>query len=271
MINTLTLLAYALAWFLIVWHLRQRTQAQDNRQLLMAVKITWALAVFAHLFTLHAPLMGGGERLINISFAEALSQVAFWLSFLLLVSILYRRLESLGLFALPIITLSVLLAILYPNDATDTGLQLTGGLGIHIFSSLLAYSLFFLASLQALLLAYQNHHLHHHQQSTLLRTLPAIQDMEHFLFELIRFGLLVLSIALLTGFIYLDNMLEQHVAHKTLLSLLAWIVFSVLLVGRYRYGWRGKVAIRWTLSGFVLLMLAFLGTKFVLEFLITKS
>lgn len=268
MINNLTLMAYLLAWFLVVWHLRQCSQAQHNHKILIAVKATWGLALLLHVLMLHALFIGGGDRLINISFAEALSQVAFWLSFLLLISMLYRRLESLGLFVLPIIALSVLLAVLYPNHENGAGLPLTGGLGIHIFSSLLSYSLLFLASLQALLLAYQNHHLHHHQQNALLRTLPSIQDMEHFLFELIRFGVLVLSIALVSGFVYLDDMFTQHVAHKTVLSLLAWLVFSILLLGRYRYGWRGKIAIRWTLSGFVLLMLAFFGSKFVLEFLV---
>jgi len=82
---------------------------------------------------------------------------------------------------------------------------------------------------------------------------------------------ILLTLSLLSGFYYLDDMFAQHVAHKTILSIIAWIIFTALLIGRWRYGWRGKTAVRWTLSGFLVLMLAFFGTKFVQEFILTSN
>jgi len=89
--------------------------------------------------------------------------------------------------------------------------------------------------------------------------------METLFFRLIALGVIALSISLLTGFIYLDNMFAQHLVHKTILSLIAWSVFVILLWGHYRFGWRGKIAIKWSMSGFTLLMLAYFGSKFVIE------
>lgn len=147
-------------------------------------------------------------------------------------------------------------------------IDLSSGLGIHIFTSLLAYSMLTLAALQALLLAMQNKHLHNHHPGGLIRTLPPLQDMEALLFKLLFVGIALLSAGLISGALYVDNLFSQHLVHKTVLSIIAWGTFSTLLFGHWRYGWRGRIAIRWTLTGFVLLMLAFFGSKFVLEFLV---
>jgi len=72
----------------------------------------------------------------------------------------------------------------------------------------------------------------------------------------------------LSGFIYLEDIFAQHLVHKTVLSIIGWIILGVLLFGRYKYGWRGKIAINWTLSAFAFLMLAFFGSKLVLEFIL---
>jgi ABC-type uncharacterized transport system permease subunit len=89
--------------------------------------------------------------------------------------------------------------------------------------------------------------------------------MEKLLFRLIALGVIALSISLLSGFIYLDDMFAQHLVHKTVLSIIAWSVFVILLWGHYMFGWRGKIAIKWSMTGFVLLMLAYFGSKFVIE------
>ena len=78
-------------------------------------------------------------------------------------------------------------------------------------------------------------------------------------------GFILLTLSLLTGAIFLENIFAQHLVHKTSLSLLAWIVFAILLWGRWRSGWRGRRAIRWTLGGFSVLVLAYIGSKLVLE------
>ena len=78
-------------------------------------------------------------------------------------------------------------------------------------------------------------------------------------------GFAVLTLALFSGFIFVRDLFAQHLIHKTVLSCLAWIVFAILLFGRWRFGWRGRVARTWTLSGFALLGLAYFGSKIVLE------
>jgi len=88
------------------------------------------------------------------------------------------------------------------------------------------------------------------------------------LFEVIIVGFISLTVSLGSGLLFLENMFAQHLVHKTILSIFAWFVFLTLLIGHWKLGWRGRTAIRWTLSGFISLMLAYFGSKFVLEILL---
>lgn len=133
---------------------------------------------------------------------------------------------------------------------------------------MLAYSVLTIAALQALLLALQDHHLRNHHTNGLIMQLPALQIMENLLFELVWIGIVLLSISILTGILFIEDMFAQHLAHKTILSIIAWGIFSTLLLGRYKLGWRGTTAIRWALGGYLLLMLAFFGSKLVLEIIL---
>ena len=99
--------------------------------------------------------------------------------------------------------------------------------------------------------------------------MPPLRNMEAILFEVILIGFIVLTISLASGLVFLDNMFAQHLAHKTILSILAWLVFLTLLIGHWRLGWRGRTAVRWTLGGFVSLMMAYFGSKFALEILLS--
>ncbi len=148
-----------------------------------------------------------------------------------------------------------------PSPSTKISLPL----GSHILFSLLAYSLFTIAAGQALLLAYQDRQLKHHQPGGFLKNLPALQTMEQLLFEVIWSGFLLLTLALISGFLFVEDFMAQHLIHKTVFSTAAWLIYAVLLSGRHWMGWRGHTAIRWTLGGFVALALAYWGSKFVLE------
>lgn len=148
--------------------------------------------------------------------------------------------------------------------------KLASGLETHILFSLLAYSLLSIAVAQAILLAIQDKYLHNKHPSGFLRSLPSLETMEIMLFRIIGLGIVALSISLLSGFIYLEDMFAQHLVHKTILSLIAWAVFVVLLWGHYKFGWRGKIAIKWSISGFTLLMLAYFGSKFVIELVLQQ-
>jgi len=90
------------------------------------------------------------------------------------------------------------------------------------------------------------------------------------MFRLIGAGFVLLTLTLLSGVLFVDNLFAQHLVHKTVLSIAAWIVFGVLLFGRWRWGWRGRRAVRLTLAGTLVLLLAFFGSKFVLELVLKR-
>lgn len=104
-----------------------------------------------------------------------------------------------------------------------------------------------------------------------MQTLPALDTLEALLFYLIKIGLAVLTVSLVTGLVYVDDLFGQHLAHKTILSIFAWLVFALLLWGRWKRGWRGRVAVRMTLAGIALLLLSYFGSKLVLEIILDRS
>jgi len=140
----------------------------------------------------------------------------------------------------------------------------------HILSSIIAFSLLTIAAFQSLLLALQNRQLKSRNPGRLMLAFPPLQAMESLLFQMISAGVFFLSISLLSGFIFIEDLFAQHLVHKTILSIIAWVIFSSLLIGRKRYGWRGKKAIRLTLYGFVSLLLAYFGSKLMLELILQR-
>jgi len=174
-----------------------------------------------------------------------------------------------GMIIYPLVALSLVLKTSLPNEQ---GTVLSNpALEWHILLSLAAYSLFTLAALQAIVLAIQEQQLRQRHVAGIMRKLPPLQSMEQSLFKLIVTGFIFLTIGLFTGFLFLEDIFAQHLVHKTVLSIIAWCVFATLLWGRRQYGWRGKTAIKWTLFGFSFLVLAFFGSKLVLEFFIAST
>jgi ABC-type uncharacterized transport system permease subunit len=206
---------------------------------------------------------------LNLAFFNALALTSWTVVTLLLVSSLTKPVENLGIILLPVAAVTLLLEGLYP--AVDFMRPAAGwDIKVHVLISMLAYSLLTLASVQAILLAIQDHQLHSRQPGGFVRSLPPLQTMESLLFEMIGAGFVLLTLALATGFAFLEDMFAQHLVHKTVLSTLGWFVFGGLLIGRVRHGWRGRTAIIWTLSGFVILILAYFGSKAVLELVLQR-
>jgi ABC-type uncharacterized transport system permease subunit len=141
----------------------------------------------------------------------------------------------------------------------------------HILLSAAAYSLLSVAAALAVLLAIQDDRLRSHKPIGWLRHLPAMDTMESMMFGAINIGFVGLTMAVFSGLIFVDNLFAQHLVHKTILSLASWMVFGILAWGRWRLGWRGKVALRWVLGGFVILALAYFGSKIVLELLLHRQ
>jgi len=163
-----------------------------------------------------------------------------------------------------------------PRQHTGSVLQtpesnaLETGVWVHVWLSLTAYGLLCLAAAQSCLVAWHTARLRR-APGTGPRGLPPLATLERLMFHLLTIGLVVLTAAIASGFVFLDDMFAQQVAHKTVFSLLAWAVFAALLGGHWLAGWRGKTAVRWTLIGMALLLVGFFGSKLVLEILITPS
>ncbi len=205
---------------------------------------------------------------MNLGLFNALSLAALLAALWLVVSSMVEPVENLGIALLPIAAVTIVLALLFPSEHVIPHTQ--RGLESHILLSIMAYSLLALAAAQAVLLAIQNRHLHNRQPGGFIKSLPPLVTMEALLFQMIGGGFALLSLALVSGFVFLDNIFAQQMVHKTVLSIAAWAVFGILLWGRWRYGWRGRTAIRWTLSGFTALVLAYFGSKVVLELILNR-
>ncbi len=263
-IGSLATLFYLITWILIAVSIK-KNDSQPLLSMKRGVSVAWTLAIVLHGIFLYLPLFSGGLRLDIIS---AGSEVLWLTSLILFITTFTRRIEVLALFILPFAAVLLLLEMLIPR--TGQSVNINGALGSHILLSLLGYSTLFLATLQALLLSVQSKYLHTHRPGGLIRSLPALQDMENLLFRLILTGVILLSAGLISGFVFLDDLFGKQVLHKTVLSLIAWAVYTTLLIGHWKQGWRGRKAITWTLVAFVLLMLAFFGSKFVQEVLLSQ-
>ncbi len=206
---------------------------------------------------------------LNLGIFNAFSLVSWLIVLMLVMTAIRKPIETLGIVLFPLAAVAILLEISWPSDhiISSTG---PWQLRAHIMFSFLAYSLFTMAMVQAIILYIQDKHLRNHQPGGFIRSLPPLQSMEYLLFQIITVGYLLLTIGLLTGVLYLEDIFSKHLTHKTILSIIAWAIFSVLLWGRFRYGWRGRKAIHWTLGGFITLMLAYFGSKLVLELVLSR-
>jgi len=225
-------------------------------------------AVVLHAIVLYPELMTSGG--LNMGFFRAASLVALLMVALLLLASTRLPVENLGIPVLPVAAATVALAAWnpgQPHSITATNWQLD----LHILFSVLAYSLFGLAAVQAVLLAIQDRHLRNRRPGGFVRSLPPLEVMEHLLFQMIGTGFALLTAALLTGILFVEDIFAQHLVHKTVLSIVSWVIFGILLWGRWKFGWRGRKAIRWTLSGFLFLILAYFGSKLVLELILHRN
>ncbi|MDQ4148025.1 MAG: cytochrome c biogenesis protein CcsA [Pseudomonadota bacterium] len=264
-ISLIAIMLYLAAIVAAVAHFRRLAAGQKSHKRLLLV--LWGGALLFHAAVL-------GQRVltpsgVNLAFFNALSMVAALAVTIVLFTAIKRPVENLALVILPVAAVCLGLDQTMPNHLVIAA-PAESALQIHILISLIAYSLLTVAALQALMLAVQDWQLHSRRPGGVVRALPPLQWMEHLMFQFIAVGFVLLSLALLTGFAFLHDIFAQHLVHKTVLSIAAWIVFAILLWGRWRFGWRGRTAIRWTFGGVFVLMLAYFGSKLVLELVLHR-
>ena len=202
-IGSIAIFLYAVAWAALASQWRAKLRQSDAPRLSQHYLKLWAAAAVLHAVYLYTPLLH--QQHLALDFFSAASHIMWLAGFILLISSLKQNVESLILFTLPFVGLALALQLVITrNDSAE--LILNSGTGVHIFSALLAYSMLMIAALQAVILAYQHKQLHNRQSNIFLQQLPPLQVIDSLLFRFIATGLALLSIALITGFIYLENL-----------------------------------------------------------------
>ena len=226
--------------------------------------LAWLLILFAligHTDAIMHTMRVNGP--FSIGLPEAISLLAWTLAVLAGLISIERQYRVLGAILLGSAALGAAMtgAGRTYAEASAPGWELTA----HILLSMGAAALLFAAAVTALLLVFLDRRLHARRIADLPSGMPPLDALEKVMFRLIGAGFGLLTLALFTGFVFVTNLFAQNLVQKTVLSLIAWLLFGVLLVGRLRFGWRGRSAVRWTLSGFGVLSVAYFGVKFVLE------
>ncbi|MET0581241.1 MAG: cytochrome c biogenesis protein CcsA [Pseudoxanthomonas sp.] len=198
----------------------------------------------------------------DMHFFAALSLVGLGMAGMTTLVGAQGRMAGLGVLSFP---LAALLLFVYHAYGHEPARGLDWRLQLHAWLALLAYATLAIAALLAVMLWAQERALRRREFHAWLRALPPLTELEELLFRTITVGFILLTATLLTGLLFVENLLAQHLVNKTVLSVLSWLAFGALLIGRWRYGWRGNKAVRWTLVAMSLLLLAFFGSKFVLE------
>lgn len=215
------------------------------------------MAIILHGYSLHLDIDLIGAQ--NLDYYNILSTVIWLVAVLTMFTLVRLPVLNLIFFIFPLCILSLILIEVFPDAfimrTSDHPHQL-----LHIFLSILAFSFMCIAALQACFLALQEQSLRK-KKTQFSALLPPLQTMESFLFQTIWIGFFLLTIVIITALIFFHNIFTVALLPKTLLSIFAWFIYAVLLLGRYIAGWRGKIAIRCSLAGFVLLLLAYFCTR----------
>lgn len=235
-------------------------------------------ALVLHGIGLQQSMLGATHLFIGwalaLSAAIWLGMVVFWLESLLVC------IDGLQLLLLPAATLASGLAALFPQGQFVPHAD-NAWLRVHLLIALAAYGLITIAALHAMMMALLDRHLHRPLDAPAERSIvgrvldsqPPLLVQEQLLFRIIWIGFVVLTLAVGSGSIASMKLTGQILPfdHKTVFTLLSWLTFGVLLAGRHIWGWRGRVALRWTLTGFGFLILAYTGSRFVLEVILHRG
>ena len=262
-----TFLAYAA---LAVYYWREQAAGREDTLCRGTACHAVLLPMILHGYLLYKNLIIDGEMnfglIYSISLILWVTMLVYW------VGRFFYPIASLQTLVLPLAAIGALLPVLFPAahvQPKNTSLVFEA----HIVMAVLAYSLFTIAVLHAGLMSLVEKKLHHAMLPRVLQTLPPLLTMETLLFRIITVGFVLLTLTLASGITFSEELFGKpwQITHKMVFGFLSWGVFGVLLMGHYFYGWRGKMAIRWTISGFVLLVLAYIGSKFVMEVLLHRG
>jgi len=243
------------------------------------------VALLAHGVLLHTTIFP--QHAMVFGFAFALSAM-FWLGAgIYWIESFFFPLDGLRLLVLPLACVASLLPLAFggvrvlPYAAAPL-------FKLHFLIANIAYGLFAIAALHAILMLLVERRLHAMRGGTAQRnasaagngwlsgwldTLPPLLTLEKLLFRLIGAGFILLTLTLVSGILFSEQLIDRalRLDHKTVFAILSWLMFGALLTARKVSGWRGRAALRWVLASFVALLLAYVGSRFVFEVLLHRA
>ena len=263
MFSFLTVTLYIVAWAYLV---RQTVKKEPfSAKTLLAII---GGGIVAHVFSVYYSVYSPEGVQLGIFKVSSLFFVV--INAVVWLSSLKKPLHNLYLGLLPLSLMAVAISLFFSSPITKAD-ALSPGILAHILLSILAYSLLTIATLQAVLLSYQNRKIRSKHPGSIMGLMPPLQTMETLLFELVWGGILFLTLSIVTGFLFVDDFMAQKLSHKAVFSIISWVIYATLLTGRHFMGWRGKIAIRWVVGGFIALMIAYFGSKLVLEVILSAN
>ena len=233
------------------------------------MRTTFAVGLISHGATLAYALFGGDG--LNIGFSHAISLIV-WLVMgaYFLIGYDNQLLRLAALYVAPIAVGAVLLPLVLPAQRVvhyaDFAFKL------HFVVAILAYALFTVATLHALLMLFLEKRLHAGTMPAEMQGMPPLLRIERLLFQLLGVAFVLLTATLASGVLFSESLFGKafQLSYKTVFAVFSWLIFGGLLFGQWKFGWRGKLAVRWTLIGFGLLLLSYVGSKFVLEIILNR-
>jgi ABC-type uncharacterized transport system permease subunit len=214
---------------------------------------------------------------MRFGFAYALSATLLFTVLVIWAEGFLVPIRGLLVMVLPLAAVAVVLPAVFHGTQIAAANE-TLAFRAHIVIAIAAFSLLTIAAMHALLMASMDRSLHSAGSSgtalgRVLAEVPPLLAMERLLFRLIWAGFLLLTATLISGVLFSEQLFGRALRfdHKTVFTIASWLVFAGLLVGRHYFGWRGRTALRWTLVGFVMLLLAYVGSRFVLEVVLHRA
>jgi ABC-type uncharacterized transport system permease subunit len=219
-----------------------------------------------HGMLLHATVFAADG--VHLGVGSAISMIVWLTVAIYWVGNLFYNADGLQAMVMPLAAGCAFLPAVFPSTRALPNTEFTA-FKIHLLISMLAYGLLAIGSLHVLLMALVERRLHGGELPVALQKLPPLLTMEKLLFRIITAGFALLTLTLASGIMYSEELFGKALRfnHKTVFGILSWLIFAALLGGRLIYGWRG----RWTLAGFMTLVLAYVGSKFVLEVILGRT
>ncbi len=216
---------------------------------------------------------------LDFSLLNAISVVGALLADVAWASGLLRTVPAIGAIILPVAATAVLLPALLPRlspalfaNPHRFAYGVESLAAVHVAVALVSYAMFLVAAVLAVVVMSLEKRLRASLLDSTASASPPLLTLERFLFRLVTVGFVLLTLTLASGMLFTEQLFGKPLTftHKSVFSVLGWLTFGALLWGRWRYGWRGRVALRWIIAGSVFVFLAYLGSKFVLEVLLGR-